>query len=601
MKFKSFLLSSTLVLGALFNPPLAKANIAAVSILGQRLRLFSTSILIAQSVQSAADQGNTINLNGRQIAAAWEVRLDRIGIADLDLLQDLGVELLNTNDASQQPVQWFSDPDQTPLSLKTWHDGQHRHLDITDLAQAKGWILEVTGNTLQINLPPSQVLALRHGPQTWGDRVVVDLAQPAAVSLQEQPGSFTVTLDGSAAAGVLSGFATQPGVLLDQLQATSNGQQTVIRGQIDRSARVRLSTLPNPNRIVIDIRADALVPRDILWAPGVRWRQQYVAVGGNPFPVYSVEADLRQPNLSLRSIWTEPSTISGITPLITLANQWQAAIAINGGFFNRNNRHPLGAIRHDNQWISGPILGRGAIAWNDAGDLYFGRLALQQSLTTSNGQQFPINAVNSGYVQAGIGLYTPTWGATYTPILDNETVVVVANDQVVKHQAGGTAGHLAITIPQDGYLLATRAYSTAVNALPPGTQIERTTATVPDAFEAYPEIMGGGPLLVANRTIVLSAQTEQFSQAFATQSAPRSAVGKTADGQLMIVTVHHRPGGSGPSLHQLADIMVQLGCTDALNLDGGSSSSLYFAGTLLNRDPQTAARVNNGLGLFLAP
>jgi exopolysaccharide biosynthesis protein len=42
-----------------------------------------------------------------------------------------------------------------------------------------------------------------------------------------------------------------------------------------------------------------------------------------------------------------------------------------------------------------------------------------------------------------------------------------------------------------------------------------------------------------------------------------------------------------------------LGSTDALNLDGGSSTALYLGGRLINRSPRTAARVNNGIGLFL--
>ena len=45
--------------------------------------------------------------------------------------------------------------------------------------------------------------------------------------------------------------------------------------------------------------------------------------------------------------------------------------------------------------------------------------------------------------------------------------------------------------------------------------------------------------------------------------------------------------------------MAQLGSIHALNLDGGSSASLYLGGRLLNRNPRSAARVNNGIGLFL--
>jgi len=42
-----------------------------------------------------------------------------------------------------------------------------------------------------------------------------------------------------------------------------------------------------------------------------------------------------------------------------------------------------------------------------------------------------------------------------------------------------------------------------------------------------------------------------------------------------------------------------MGCIHALNLDGGSSTSLYLGGQLLDRSPNTAARVHNGIGIFL--
>jgi exopolysaccharide biosynthesis protein len=112
-------------------------------------------------------------------------------------------------------------------------------------------------------------------------------------------------------------------------------------------------------------------------------------------------------------------------------------------------------------------------------------------------------------------------------------------------------------------------------------------------------MVGGGPLLIKNRSIVLNADLEEFSQAFATQAAPRSAIGLTATGQLLLVAVHHSPAGPGPTLAQLAQIMAQLGSVDALNLDGGSSASLYLGGQLINRPPGTAARVNNGIGVFV--
>lgn len=69
----------------------------------------------------------------------------------------------------------------------------------------------------------------------------------------------------------------------------------------------------------------------------------------------------------------------------------------------------------------------------------------------------------------------------------------------------------------------------------------------------------------------------------------------------MIAAVHNRAGGYGPTLAEHAQLMQQMGCVDALNLDGGSSTSLYLGGQLLDRSPSTAARVHNGIGIFLKP
>ena len=55
------------------------------------------------------------------------------------------------------------------------------------------------------------------------------------------------------------------------------------------------------------------------------------------------------------------------------------------------------------------------------------------------------------------------------------------------------------------------------------------------------------------------------------------------------------------SLAEMAEIMQQLGAVDALNLDGGSSTSLALGGQLIDRSSVTAAQVHNGLGIFIAP
>ncbi|MEL6502679.1 MAG: phosphodiester glycosidase family protein, partial [Cyanobacteria bacterium J06623_1] len=152
----------------------------------------------------------------------------------------------------------------------------------------------------------------------------------------------------------------------------------------------------------------------------------------------------------------------------------------------------------------------------------------------------------------------------------------------------------------NGYLLALRAGATNNAAkLPNGTPIRIVSSTVSPEFNRYPHVLGAGPLLLKDNQIVLDAQAEKFSKAFADQKAIRSAICTTSTGKLIIAAVHDRAGGKGPSLPEHAQLMQRLGCVNALNLDGGSSTSLYLGGQLLDRSANTAASVHNGIGIFL--
>jgi exopolysaccharide biosynthesis protein len=134
-----------------------------------------------------------------------------------------------------------------------------------------------------------------------------------------------------------------------------------------------------------------------------------------------------------------------------------------------------------------------------------------------------------------------------------------------------------------------------------GTKVSLTSNTTTPEFSRYPHIMGAGPLLVQNRQIVLDGPAETFSPAFMKGQAVRSSICTTSRGNLMIAAVHNRAGGGGPTLEEQAKLMQTMGCINALNLDGGSSTSLYLGGQLLDRSPNTAARVHNGIGIFISP
>ena len=82
---------------------------------------------------------------------------------------------------------------------------------------------------------------------------------------------------------------------------------------------------------------------------------------------------------------------------------------------------------------------------------------------------------------------------------------------------------------------------------------------------------------------------------------PRTAIGVTADGHVLIVVVDGRdPGYSrGVTMTELADILVSLGATTAYNLDGGGSSELWFDGEVVNQPSNGGERATSDI-LYVA-
>lgn len=616
----------TLTLYFLIGGSSAEAELSKVP----KTQLTAQNPLVSQAPSQPMQQGKEVSLNGRKFSVAWsqwnQDNSVRTGISDTGAMQVLGLELLSTNNSTVQPVLWFSGDSNRPISLATRSMGSYRYLDITDLAQLAGAQVRVVGNTLNIEVPPPRIANVRQGNQPWGKRLVVDLDRPAFWQVSQAPNQGAVIIEGSADSSLLARFkptdtaANSPQSVDQDDVGTSSGaaaadkplfslvpagKTTKLLINLPTAYGLQVSSVPNPNRLIVDIRADAMKEREIVWKEGIKWGQKFVKLNQgfkqNSFPVNWLEIDLRTAGLSLKPITTNGSSLEGTAPIATTAQFWQAAAAINGGFFNRNNRLPLGAIRQDNRWLSGPILNRGAIAWDDRGNVKIGRLSLQETVTTSNGNRLSVSYLNSGYVQAGIARYTKEWGANYRTLSDKETVVFVQGDRVVELRQAGAAGQDAFPIPADGYLLTLRKNDPAISALATGTQVTLTSNTAPAEFANYPQILGAGPLLLQNRQIVLNAAAEQFTKAFQDQTASRSAIATTDRGTLIMVTVHNRVGGKGATLTEMAQLLQQLGAVDALNLDGGSSTSLSLGGQLIDRSPVTAARVHNGIGVFISP
>lgn len=93
--------------------------------------------------------------------------------------------------------------------------------------------------------------------------------------------------------------------------------------------------------------------------------------------------------------------------------------------------------------------------------------------------------------------------------------------------------------------------------------------------------VAGGPVLVQEgRVAVYNNEEWKFAGKAIDDRHPRTAIGYTREGHVIWLVVEgRRPGlAAGVTLTQLAEMLVDLGCVEALNLDGGGSSSLLVNG-----------------------
>jgi hypothetical protein len=534
-------------------------------------------------------QGTSISINGLRQQALWLQDAGELWLP-LEVLEgQLGVSRSTASDGSLA-LEWFGQ------KLAVSADRQ-RSLDdevavpVSSLLEAVGVAVRAQGRELQLTLPSKPLQAVRASqPNISGQRVVLDLSAPALVRSGEGQ--------------LLIGTEATPAQLeqLTQLGLKPNQRQGWLSVQVPREGE-RLS-LGTPWRLVLDLpqaadQGTATTPRPAperdprlvaLQSQGLQLERRIGRIGSRQVLINSVRLDPRQVPLELRPL-NRSDGMQGLSSLSQLARQEQALIAINGGYFNRVNRLPLGAMREQGRWLSGPILNRGVAGWK-AGELpRFDRLMLVETVEDSNRQRWSITTVNSGYVQKGLARYTADWGSRYQPITGSEMGVLVRQGVV---QERFELGALTPGVPlREGDLLVVARGGVTV----PWQRGERLTlqSRPNSAVGDQPNVLGGGPLLLQNGRVVLNGSAEGFSSGFMAQGAPRTVVG--SDGrQLWLITLQG-VNNPGPTLMETALLMRQEGLQDALNLDGGSSTGLVLADVHTVKGRGVAAAVHNGLGL----
>jgi len=222
-----------------------------------------------------------------------------------------------------------------------------------------------------------------------------------------------------------------------------------------------------------------------------------------------------------------------------------------------------------------------------SGEFLMERAKMNMSIRVA-GKDIPVQGLNQDRKRDDwIVLYTPDFGhSTQT----SNSYEVVISDMALplkpEYQSRFTVKDVRksgdTSIPRNGFVLSgKRSSDTAksLSSLKVGDQGELTLSFLPEKWNDVVEGIGGNSRLV---------KSGKMCKAFHkgsnwTKDDPRTALGYN-DEKLFLMVVDGRQGYSrGMSYHDVAAAMMELGATDAINLDGGSSSTFIVKGKLTNR------------------
>lgn len=318
-------------------------------------------------------------------------------------------------------------------------------------------------------------------------------------------------------------------------------------------------------------------------APGVTHDWGTIATGSGQQVVNFVEVQPGAPGISFEAALSNDQVL-GLERPSSEANRksvegHRAIAAVNGDVWSGSsvgaNAAPFGIhIENGELEVAGPSA-RPTFGVDANGQPLIGSPVVTTNLVTPDGVAHPINRINQHQNAGEYVLYTPRFGAqtdaggsgtevvlTGVPLPLGTSVSATATVAAVR--AAGSQpidpGDLVVAGPADTYLAS----------LVPGT-IVGLVISITAGWETATQALGGREFLLRDGATYIDPHPS-----IADQRHPRTAVGVTATGAVILAVVDGRNAGysAGVTDDDLASVMAGRGAVNAINLDGGGSTAM---------------------------
>lgn len=282
-----------------------------------------------------------------------------------------------------------------------------------------------------------------------------------------------------------------------------------------------------------------------------------------------------------------PHDLGGLEHPSDMCQRIGCAVAINADF-RGPDRLPIGGVVTDGRMLSSPNPNHPQLMVTKSGRLQAGPLEWSGALRPTAGSPLNLTGVNRPPTPNGLVLFTPAWGDRTTfgggveLVLTSPDGIGVVNQpsrvDLVDLRPSGAG-----TIPRDGAVLyASGDFIGPVRKLwgqvVAGTINRRAELRIDVPLDVA-ESVGANPVLLRDGVKVFA------NDFFAQSRHPRTLLGWNAAGEAFLVAVDGRQGDSrGMNLAEASELLLGLGATEGVNLDGGGGSTFVVNSRVIN-DP----------------
>lgn len=272
-------------------------------------------------------------------------------------------------------------------------------------------------------------------------------------------------------------------------------------------------------------------------------------------------------------IVTAPSVGARSLPLSQIASNAGAVGAVNGGFFGSNR--PIGTLIIDGIPVSPSYSNRSAIGWDETGEVSFGNGNFRLYVKTENNQSIPVNKINQPAGEGTISLYSPHFGQFATQIKGSGIELLIKDGKIISSREAQGSNHF---MGEDKFILLAK--TPGLGPLGETSRITFDLRWSDKGMEKASQAIQAGPMLLGPT----STLNEGFSATIIDKRHPRTIAGWDGESVWWIVVDGRDSWHSdGLTMREASSFARGIGMIQAVNMDGGGSSQIWWDGNVVNK------------------